>query len=193
MTKYIGGHADVVGGCLCFNDSALYDKLYFNMKSTGGIIAPFDAWVTLRGTKTLQLRVQKCADNALKVAKYLEAHPKIDKVLYSGLKSHPQYKTALKNRASDKMSGGGGMLSAYIKGDIKKAAKFMSSVKLITLAESLGEVKTLVQCPAVMTHASVPAAHRKMLGIDDNFCRFSIGIEDVEDIIADLEQALAKI
>lgn len=193
MTKYIGGHGDVVAGSLCFNDGDLYDKLFFNMKSMGGIIAPFDAWVCLRGTKTLEVRMSRVCENAMKIAKHLESHKKIDKVLYPGLPSHPHYKIALANRADKKMSGGSGMVSMYIKGDIKKAGKFMSSLKVVTLAESLGEIKTLVESPAIMTHASVPREHRKMLGIDDNFIRMSIGIENVEDLIADIDQALAKI
>lgn len=193
LTKYVGGHADVVAGALMFNDSDLYDKLYFNMKSTGGIISPFDAWLCLRGTKTLEVRVEKACSNAMVIAKFLEKHPKIEKVLYPGLPSHPHYKIAVKNRSKAKYSGGSGMLSFYIKGDLKKASKLMSSLQLITLAESLGDVQTLIESPALMTHGSVPPAHRKMLGIDDNFLRISSGNEDPDDIIADLKQALSKI
>jgi len=187
MTKYIGGHADVVGGSLHFNCPDLYDKLYFNMKSTGQIISAFDAWVALRGSKTLQVRVEKCCSNAMAIAKYLEAHPKIEKVLYPGLPSHPQHKIALKNRSNPKYSGGSGMLSFYIKGDIKKADKMMKSVRVLTLAESLGDVTSLIESPALMTHGSVPKAHREMLGIDDNFMRISAGNEDPEDLLADLK------
>lgn len=193
MTKYIGGHADVVAGSLHFNCPDLYDKLYFNMKSTGGIISPFDAWVALRGTKTLQVRVEKCCEVAMSIAKWLEAHPKVDRVLYPGLPSHPHHKIAQKNRSKTKYSGGSGMLSFYIKGDIKKAEKLMSSLKVMTLAESLGDVCTLIESPALMTHGSVPPAHRKMLGIDDNFMRISAGNEDIEDLLADLKQAFDKI
>ena len=193
LTKYIGGHADVVAGGLMFNDPDLYDKLYFNMKSTGGIISAFDAWVALRGTKTLEVRVEKACSNAMIIAKFLEAHPKVVKVLYPGLPSHPHHQIAKKNRSKAKYSGGSGMLSFYIKGDINKASKLMSSLKLITLAESLGDVQTLIESPALMTHGSVPPAHRKKLGIDDNFLRISSGNEDPDDIIADLKQALAKI
>lgn len=135
----------------------------------------------------------RAADNAMVVAKYLEKHPKISKVLYPGLPSHPDHKIALKNRANSKLSGGSGMLSFYIKGDIKKANKFLSSLHLITLAESLGGVESLIESPALMTHGSVPPAHRKLLGIDDNFIRFSVGVEDIDDLIRDLHQALAKI
>lgn len=193
LTKYIGGHADVVAGGLMFNDGDLYDKLFFNMKSTGGVISAFDAWVALRGTKTLEVRVEKASQNAMVIAKFLEAHPKVEKVLYPGLPSHPHHKIAQKNRSKAKYSGGSGMLSFYIKGDINKASKLMSSLKLVTLAESLGDVQTLIESPALMTHGSVPPAHRKKLGIDDNFLRISSGNEDIEDIIADLKQALAKI
>ena len=187
LTKYVGGHADVVAGSLHFNCPDLYDKLNFNMKSTGGIISPFDAWVALRGAKTLQLRVEKCCSNAMTIAKFLEAHPKVEKVLYPGLPSHPHYKAAQKNRSDKKYSGGSGMLSFYIKGDIKKASKFMSSLKIMTLAESLGDVTTLIESPALMTHGSVPPAHRKLLGIDDNFLRISAGNEDPVDLVNDLK------
>lgn len=156
-------------------------------------MAPFDAWIAFRGCKTLKLRVMKSADNALEIAKWLEKHPKIEKVLYPGLPSHPQHKIALKNRASKNLSGGSGMLGFYIKGNLAKTNKFLSSLKMITLAESLGGVESLIESPALMTHGSVPVEVRKKVGIDDNFCRFSSGIEEVEDIIADMKQALAKI
>lgn len=186
-TKYIGGHSDVVGGALVFNDSKLYDRLYFNIKTCGTMIAPFDAWVALKGAKTVEVRVLKAAENALEIAKMLEKHPKIDKVLYPGLPSHPNYKQALKNRNSKKHSGGSGMMSFYIKGNLQKTNKFLSSLKLITLAESLGGVESLIESPALMTHQSVPRDHRKLLGIDDNFVRFSTGIESVADLIADFK------
>jgi cystathionine gamma-lyase len=193
ITKYIGGHSDVVAGALMFNDSALYDKLFFNIKTMGGMIAPFDAWIALRGSKTLAIRAERAAENALAIAKWLEKHPKIEKVLYPGLPSHPHHKIALKNRAHSKLSGGSGMISFYIKGDLNKTNKFLSSLHVITLAESLGGVESLIESPALMTHGSVPAEHRKMLGIDDNFVRLSTGIENIEDLIGDLEKALAKI
>jgi len=193
ITKYIGGHSDVLGGALMFNDSQLYDDLHFKIKSIGTIMAPFDAWIALRGAKTVKLRVTKSAENALEVAKWLEKHPKIEKVLYPGLPSHPQHKIALKNRANTKLSGGSGMLGFYVKGDLKKTNKFLSSLEMITLAESLGGVESLIESPALMTHGSVPVEVRKSVGIDDNYCRFSTGIEEVEDIISDLKQALAKI
>ena len=193
ITKYIGGHSDVVAGALMFNDPDLYDTLYFNIKSLGTMIAPFDAWVGLRGSKTLQLRAERAAENALEIAKHLEKHPKVSKVIYPGLKSHPHHKIALKNRAHSHLSGGSGMLGFYIKGDIKKANKFLSSLHIITLAESLGGVESLIENPAIMTHGSVPPEMRKKLGIDDNYCRLSCGIENVQDLIKDLDAGLSKI
>lgn len=187
ITKYIGGHSDVVAGALMFNDSKLYDKLFFNMKTMGYFISPFDAWIALRGSKTLKLRAERASENALAVAKMLQKHPKVSKVIFPGLPTHPQHKIALKNRASTKYNGGSGMLGFYINGDIKKTNKFLSSLKIITLAESLGGVESLIENPALMTHGSVPPEHRKMLGIDDNYCRFSTGIEDIEDIIDDIK------
>lgn len=193
LTKYIGGHSDVVAGALMFNSPDLYDKLYFNIKSIGTCLAPFDAWIALRGSKTLKLRAEKAADNALVLAKWLEKCPKIEKVLYPGLPSHPHHKIALKNRAHTKLSGGSGMLGLYIKGNLQDTNTFLSSLKLVTLAESLGGIESLIESPALMTHGSVPADHRKMLGIDDNYCRMSVGIEDVDDIIDDIKQALKGI
>lgn len=193
LTKYIGGHSDVVAGALMFNDSKLYDKLFFNIKTIGTMISPFDAFLVLRGSKTLALRAERAASNALEIAKMLEKHPKIEKVIYPGLKSHPHHQIALKNRANSKMSGGSGMLAFYIKGNLAKTNKFLSSLHVITLAESLGGVESLIESPALMTHGSVPAEHRKLLGIDDNFVRLSTGIENVEDLMNDLNSALAKI
>ena len=187
ITKYIGGHSDVVAGALMFNDSDLYDRLEFNMKTMGTTISPFDAFIALRGVKTLDLRVRKASENALAIAKMLEAHPKIERVVYPGLPSHPHYAVAQRNKAKKSDSGGSGMISFYIKGDINKANKFLSSVKVITLAESLGGVESLIENPALMTHGSVPAEHRKKLGIDDNFCRLSTGIENLDDLMADLK------
>ena len=192
ITKYIGGHSDVVAGALMFNDARLYDELYFNIKSMGTKIAPFDAFIALRGSKTLQLRAEKAAENALAIAKWLEKHPKIDKVIYPGLKSHPHYKIAQKNRAHDKLNGGSGMLGFYVKGDIHKTNRFLSNLRIITLAESLGGVESLIENPALMTHGSVPPETRKMLGIDDNYVRMSSGIENVEDLMKDLDNALRK-
>ena len=137
--------------------------------------------------------MERASQNALEICKYLLKHPKVTKVLYPGHSSHPNFKVAQKNRAMPSQSGGSGMISFYIKGDIKKTNTFLSSLKVITLAESLGGVESLIEAPAVMTHGSVPADHRKKLGIEDNFIRMSTGVENVEDLISDLEGALKKI
>jgi len=151
MTKYIGGHSDVLGGCMIMNDRDLYDKLFFILKSTGTGMCAFDSWLTLRSLKTLEIRVNKAQSNAQAIAKALEAHAKVTKVVYPGLKSHPQYKIAQKQ-----MKGPGAMISFYIKGGIKNADKFLRSLKYFTLAESLGGVESLAENPALMTHGSVP-------------------------------------
>jgi cystathionine gamma-lyase len=128
ITKYIGGHSDVVAGAVIFNDPDLYDKLYFNIKSMGTMIAPFDAYLALRGSKTLQLRAERASESAMTISKFLEKHPRIEKVVFPGLPSHPHHKIALKNRAHNKLNGGSGMLGFYIKGDIHKTNKFLSSL-----------------------------------------------------------------
>ena len=182
MTKYIGGHSDMLGGCLILNDRALYDKLFFILKSTGTGLASFDCWLTLRSLKTLEVRVQKAQSNATAIAKALEAHPKCVKVVYPGLKSHAQYAIAKKQ-----MRGPGGMVSFYVKGGIKNATNFLKALKWFTLAESLGGVESLAEAPSVMTHGSVPPAVRKELGIEDNFIRLSVGIESEEDLVNDIK------
>ena len=193
ITKYIGGHSDVIAGALMFNDGDLYDKLFFNMKSVGTQIAAFDAYMALKGSKTMKLRVLKASESALKIAKWLETHEKVERVLYPGLPSHPDHQVALKNRANATLNGGSGMLAFYIKGDINATNAFLSSLRVCTLAESLGGVESLIESPALMTHGSVPAEKRKALGIDDNFVRLSTGIEEVEDLIADLDQGLEHV
>lgn len=191
LTKYIGGHSDVVAGSICLNDKALYDRLFFIIKSLGTGISPFDAWVALRGSKTLEIRVEKAMANAEIIAKHLQKHPKVLNAIYPGLKSHPQHTIAKKNVC--KGNGGSGMISFYIKGDILAAERFLKSLQLITLAESLGGVESLIESPALMTHGSVPQAQRAALGIADNFIRLSVGIENVEDLISDLDNAFAKV
>jgi len=193
LSKYIGGHSDLIAGAMIMNSLELYDKLHYNLKTMGTIITPFNAWLALRGSKTLKLRVEKASDNALKIAKFLEKHQKIEKVMFPGLPSHPHHKNALKARAHPHLNGGSGMMSFYIKGDIKKANKFLCELKLCILCESLGGAETLIESPALMTHGSVPKKKREELGIHDNFIRFSSGCEEAEDIIADLKQALEKI
>jgi len=187
VSKYIGGHSDVIAGALCLNDRKLYDDLMFIMKTMGTGLPAFESWLALRGSKTMEVRVLKSASNAMAVAKLLEAHPKIEKVTYPGLKSHPQHNIVKKNA-----NGYGGMISFHLKGNIKMADRFLRALKLVTLAESLGGVESLIEHPALMTHGSVPAEHRAMLGIDDNFIRMSVGIETLEDILEDMTNALDK-
>ena len=153
----------------------------------GSGASPFDCFLALRGSKTLALRMDRAMTNAQTIAEFLEKHPKIEKVIYPGLKSHPQYE--LTKRQS---RGAGGMISFYVKGDISVADKFLRSVKIFTLAESLGAVESLIESPALMTHMSVPPEQRKILGIADNFVRISTGVENIEDLINDLKQALQK-
>jgi len=188
LTKYINGHSDVVGGAIMLSDNEQYDKLWYLQNSIGPSQSPFDSWLVLRGVKTLALRMRAHASNAIEIAKFLEAHPKVDKVIYPGLESHPQHELAKRQ-----MSGFGGMLSIYIKGGIAESRKFLEEVDLFALAESLGGVESLIEHPAIMTHASVPVEERNKLGIADNFVRLSVGVEDVEDLKADLSRALDRI
>ena len=188
MTKFINGHSDVVGGCIMLNNKAFYNKLWTLQNSIGPSQSPFDSWLVLRGIKTLNIRMKAHEANAKKVASYLENHPKVESVIYPGLKSHPQHKIAKKQ-----MSGFGGMITFFLKGDLKKSKKFLSSVKMFALAESLGGVESLIEHPAIMTHASVPKEIRQDLGIHDNLVRISVGIEDIDDLINDLEQAFKRV
>lgn len=188
LTKYINGHSDVVGGAIMLNDTEQYDKLWYLQNSIGPSQSPFDSWLVLRGVKTLALRMRAHASNALEIAHFLEAHPKVDKVIYPGLESHPQHELAKRQ-----MSGFGGMLSVYIKGGLAESRKFLEEVELFALAESLGGVESLIEHPAIMTHASVPVEERNKLGIADNFVRISVGVEDVEDLKADLSSALDQL
>ncbi len=188
MTKYINGHSDVVGGALMLNEGPFCDKLRFLQNAVGPCLAPFDSWLILRGIKTLAVRMEATGKNAMKVAEYLEKHKKVQSVVYPGLKSHPQHALAKKQA-----SGFSGMITFFVKGGLKESRKFLESVELFALAESLGGVESLVEHPAIMTHASVPANIRKDLGIHDNLIRLSVGIEHIDDLIADLDQAFAKI
>lgn len=185
MTKFINGHSDVVGGAIMTNLSSWHKKLWTLQNSIGPTQSPFDSWLVLRGIKTLALRMEAHQKNAREVAKFLEAHPKVEKVIYPGLKSHPQHQLAKKQ-----MRGFGGMITIFTKGGLKEAKSFLSKVKMFSLAESLGGVESLIEHPAIMTHASVPAEVRKELGIHDNLIRLSVGIENAADLIADLKQAL---
>lgn len=186
-TKYIGGHSDLVGGVAVTNKPEIAEKLAFLSNTMGGSCSAFDAFLFMRSLKTLPVRMEAHQKNAMKVAQFLEKHPKVEKVRYPGLSSHPQHELAKKQ-----MSGFGGMLTFWIRGGLPAARTFLESVKIFSLAESLGGVESLVEHPAIMTHASVPAETRKALGIDDSLIRLSVGIEDGDDLIRDLEQALSK-
>ncbi len=183
-TKYLGGHSDVVGGVAVTSDKAIAERLQFLTNSMGGIQGAFDSFLALRSLKTLPLRMKAHAENAIKVANYLEKHPQVEKIIYPGLASHPQHALA-----KEQMSGFGGMITFFIKGGMTAARKFLESVEVFALAESLGGVESLVEHPAIMTHASVPAEQRKALGIDDSLIRLSVGVEDVDDLLHDLDQA----
>jgi len=187
LTKYLSGHSDVVGGIVigCQN---FIDKMDPVLKNTGGTLGPFEAWLTLRGIKTLHIRMERHNENAMKVAEFLEAHEKIEKVYYPGLKSSDQY-----DLAKQQMSGFGGIVSFEVKGGLETGRKLMNSVRLCTLAVSLGAVETLIEHPASMTHAVVPREERLRTGLTDSLVRLSVGIEDVEDIIEDLQSALENI
>lgn len=187
-TKYIGGHSDVIGGAVMCNDSEIFEKLKFIQKAVGAVPGPMDCYLTLRGVKTLALRMERHAFNAQKVAEHLATHPKVAKVFYPGLPSHPQHTLAQKQ-----MSGFSGMMSFEVKGDEIAAKKVMESFKLFSLAESLGGVESLICYPAMMTHAAIPAAERAKIGISDGLIRLSVGIEDVDDLIADVDHALQAI
>jgi cystathionine beta-lyase/cystathionine gamma-synthase len=186
-TKYLNGHSDGVGGAVVLNDAGLAERLKFLQNAAGAILGPFDSWLVLRGVKTLALRMRKHDENGQTVAQYLARHPKVKKVNYPGLASHPQHELARRQ-----MKGFGGMLS-FETGSLDNAKMVLKSVRLCSLAESLGGVETLISHPATMTHASVPPEDRQRLGITDGLVRISVGIEDVEDLIADLDQALARI
>lgn len=188
-TKYLGGHSDVIAGALIAKDAELGEKLHFIQFASGGILGPHDSYLVLRGIKTLALRMQRHSDNGFEVAKYLENHSLVDKIFYPGLSSHPQY-----DLATRQMTEFGGMVSFTFKSGKKEdAIKFLENIKVFTLAESLGGVESLANLPAMMTHASIPADKRAILGITDDLVRLSVGIEDAEDLIADLEQAFSKL
>jgi cystathionine beta-lyase/cystathionine gamma-synthase len=186
-TKYLNGHSDSVGGAVILNDEEDIRAMAFIQNAAGAILSPMDSWLVMRGTKTLAVRMRQHDENGRVVAQFLAEHPKIQKVYYPGLKSHSQYELARRQ-----MSGFGGMI-AFETGSLENARQVLESVRLCTLGESLGGVETLISHPATMTHASVPEPERIRLGITDGLVRVSVGIEDVEDIIADLDQALSKI
>lgn len=185
-TKYLNGHSDVVNGVVIVGDNhALEEKLAFLQNSCGAISAPFDSFLVLRSLKTLPLRMERHCENAMELARWLEKHKAIRKVIYPGLAKHPQHKLA-----KEQMQAFGGMISIVLNGGLDDAKRFLSRCELFTLAESLGGVESLIEHPAIMTHASIPAETRKALGIDDGFIRLSVGIEHIEDLKADLHFAL---
>ena len=185
-TKYLNGHSDIVGGIAVVGDDAeLAEKMTYLQNAVGGVQGPFDSFLALRGLKTLHLRMRAHCDNALELAQWLQTHPKVEKVIHPGLNSHPQHALAKRQ-----MHGFGGMISVYVKGGLDGARRTMERTELFACAESLGGVESLVNHPAIMTHASVPAASREKLGIHDNLIRLSVGVEDVADLRRDLDDAL---
>ena len=185
-TKYLNGHSDVVGGAVLTSDAALYQRIQFLQNAVGGVPSPMDSFLVMRGLKTLHVRMERHQQNAFRIARFLEDHPQVEKVTYPGLPSHPQHALAARQ-----MTGFGGMLTFVVKGGLPAARAFLSSLSLFALAESLGGVESLIEHPAIMTHASVPAATRASLGIDDGFIRVSVGIENADDLVEDLERGFA--
>ncbi|MEO8843724.1 MAG: cystathionine gamma-synthase [Kofleriaceae bacterium] len=186
LTKYLNGHSDVIGGALIFKTQELRDKVAFLQNAAGAVPSPMDAFLVMRGTKTLHVRMERHEANARTLAWWLDKHPQVERVIYPGLESHPGH--ALQKRQA---KGFGGMISIVIKGGMEASRKFLSTCKIFTLAESLGGVESLIEHPAIMTHASVPKENREKLGIVDGFIRLSVGIEDVADLQADLEASFA--
>ena len=186
-TKYLAGHNQIIGGVLITNHEHVFDKMKYIQKTIGAVSSPFDCWLNLSGLKTLHLRMKRHEESALQVAAFLEAHPKIDRVLYPGLPSHPQHAIA-----KAQMSGFSGMITFELKGGTEAGKTLMNNVQLCGLAESLGSVETMITHPASMTHVDVPVEDRRKRGLTDGLVRLSVGIEDVEDIIVDLEKALEK-
>jgi cystathionine gamma-lyase len=186
-TKYLNGHSDIVGGCAVVGDNPeLAERLRFLQNAVGAIQGPFDSFLALRGLKTLALRMERHCSNALKIARRLEARSEVERVIYPGLESHPQHALAKKQ-----MAGFGGIVTVILKRDLAGTKRFLERVQLFTLAESLGGVESLIEHPAIMTHASIPPEQRDALGISDSLVRLSCGVEDADDLVADLDQALS--
>ncbi len=184
-TKYLNGHSDVINGVVVVNNASLAEEIAFLQNSVGAVSSPFDSFFVLRSLKTLPLRMERHCENAMKLAQFLDKHPKIQKVVYPGLPSHPHHELAKKQ-----MSHFGGMISIYINGNLDDTLRFLETTKVFALAESLGGVESLIEHPAIMTHAAVDKEARDKLGINDNFVRLSVGIEDSDDLIEDLDNAL---
>ncbi len=187
-TKYLNGHSDIIGGIVVCGNEELTEPLRFLQNAVGAIASPFDCFLALRGLKTLGIRMERHTENATIIAQWLDRHPKIERVIYPGLPSHPQHYLARRQ-----MSGYGGMIAAVLKGGVDESRRFLERCELFTLAESLGGVESLIEHPAIMTHASVPEEVRLSLGISEGLVRTSVGIEDVDDLIRDLDSALAGI
>ena len=186
-TKYLNGHSDIVGGVVVVgDDTELAERLAYLQNAVGGVQGPFDSFLALRGLKTLALRMERHCSNAEAVAEFLQAHPKIESVSFPGLSSHPQH-----DLAKRQMHGFGGMVTAFLKGGLEDARRFLERVEIFALAESLGGVESLIEHPAIMTHASIPAETRAELGISEGLVRLSVGVEETDDLIADLDRALA--
>lgn len=188
LTKYLGGHSDVVGGGVVVKDKALAERIGFLQNAVGGILSPFDSYSVLRGIKTLEIRMQKHEDNTKKIVAFLSKHKKVKRIYYPGLPDHPGYAIAKKQ-----MGGFGGVLSFELQGNLNTAIKFLQSLKVIAIAESLGAVESLIEHPASMTHVSVPKEDREKIGLSDTLIRLSVGIEDSKDLILDISEALDKI
>jgi cystathionine gamma-lyase len=186
-TKYLNGHSDMVGGVAIASNKELAEQLAFLQNSVGAVAGPFDSFLALRGVKTLALRMRAHCASALELAQWLEKHPAVERVIYPGLKSHPQHALAKRQ-----MDGFGGIVTIIVKGGLKKARRMLERCELFALAESLGGVESLIEHPAIMTHASVPPANRKRLGISDGLIRLSVGVEDPADLRDDLEYALGS-
>jgi len=193
ITKYLGGHSDVVGGALVAKDPDLVSRIRFLQNSVGSVLGPFDAYLGLRGVKTLALRMQRHCESAMTIARWLESHPKVERVTYPGLPSHPQHEVAARQMRFAGEAVGGGMITMFLEGGLDESRRMLETVHMFTLAESLGGVESLIEHPAIMTHASVPPAQREMLGISDGLVRLSVGVEHVDDLIADLERGLAAV
>ena len=187
-TKYVGGHSDVVGGIIVVKDEDLRDRLKFLQNAVGAVPGPWDSWLTLRGAKTLGIRMERHFENAMAVARHLEGHPKIASVVFPWLESHPQHELAKRQ-----MRGMSGMITVYLDSDLSGSRRFLENLKVFTLAESLGGVESLIEHPAIMTHASVPPEVRQSLGIHDTLIRISVGIEDIDDLLEDLDRALQHV
>lgn len=188
-TKYIGGHSDLIHGAVCSSDEEIMEKIRFQVKTSGGVPGPMDCYLALRGAKTLSVRMERSCSNADKIARHLKEHPKVGKVIFPGFEDHPGHETAKKQ-----MSGFGAMVSFSLNDDsVEKAHDMMSKTRVFTLAESLGGVESLISHPSSMTHASIPREERIKAGLNDSLIRLSVGIEDVDDLITDLDKALDQI